>query len=178
MYPKVCHQHWIMPEFTCFGSSFQWFLCCVCPSRGTDKKETVLIISIFWGSMCCVCYFPFHTVTKGQLPDKFLLLCLVLRLALLCVFFSFLCHIFALFICVSVLMSSMFSSLHPFSSPCMLASGLLFLLRGAVPPVPAARLHLLLRHLLIYWSGERQATGGWHRVVLGSTFTRHALPRR
>lgn len=55
-----------------------------------------------------------------------------------------------------------------FVFPCMLASGLLFLLWGAVPSVPAAWLHLLLWHLLIYGSGERQATGGWHRVAMAA----------
>lgn len=44
------------------------------------------------------------------------------------------------------------------------SSGLLFLLRSAVPPVPAARLHLLLRHLLVHWPGERPAAGGRHRL--------------
>lgn len=50
----------------------------------------------------------------------------------------------------------------------MFLSGLLFLLWGAVPSVPAPWLHLLLRHLLIYWSGERQATGGWHGVAMAA----------
>lgn len=47
-------------------------------------------------------------------------------------------------------------------------SGLLFLLRSAVPSVPAARVHLVLRHFLIYWSGERKAIGGRHRITLAS----------
>lgn len=47
-------------------------------------------------------------------------------------------------------------------------SGFLFLLRSAVPSVPAAWLHLVLRHFTIYWSGERKAIGGWHRIALAS----------
>lgn len=50
----------------------------------------------------------------------------------------------------------------------MLASGLLFLLWGAVSSVSAPWLYLVLWHILIYWSGERQATGGWHRVAMAA----------
>lgn len=52
-----------------------------------------------------------------------------------------------------------FFSFSPPSFLCMLGSGVLFLLRGAVPSVSAARLHLLLWHLSIHRSGERQAAG-------------------
>ncbi len=77
--------------------------------------------------------------------------------------FSVLCHIVLRF-CFDL---SCVFSIHPFFL-CILVLGLLFLLRGAVPSVPAARLHLLLRHLFIYWSGERQAAGGWHRVAMAA----------
>lgn len=83
-----------------------------------------------------------------------------------CVWYAFLFFNIRIFFYTSVLISFVFSP--PSFFPCMLVSGILFLLWGAVPSDPAAWLHLLLWHLLIYWSGERQATGERHRVAVAA----------
>lgn len=76
-------------------------------------------------------------------------------------------RLFQLYFHMSALISFCLFS-PPFFSPRMLVSGLLFLLRSAVPSVPAPWLYLLLWHLLIHWSGERQAIGGWYRVAMAA----------
>lgn len=61
--------------------------------------------------------------------------------------------------------------IHPFF---FFASGILFLLWGAVSSVSAPWLHLLLWHFLIYRSREWQATGRWHWVAM-TTQIQHML---
>lgn len=83
-------------------------------------------------------------------------------LSLLCLpFFFMVSHVFRFIFFSQVCLSLLCFLFHPL----FFASGLLFLLWGAVPSVSAPWLYLLLRHLLIYRSGERQAAWGRHRVA-------------
>jgi len=96
-------------------------------------------------------------------------------------FLFFICFVFSFFSCCfyTCLFWSLFCSTLLFFSACTLVSGLLFLLWGAVPSVSAAWLRLLLWHLLIYGSGERPATRGWHRVAMAAHLPHiHTLDHR
>lgn len=108
----------------------------------------------------------FHSVPSTWLGS--LLYFIFLRYCICCVLLFFLTFLFV--VRLFKLFFTCLFCVFPFHSffLCMLVSGLLFLLWSAIPSVPAAWLYFLLWHLLIYWSGERQAIGGWHRVAMAA----------
>lgn len=115
---------------------------------------------------------PFHTVLyheRSTMPCAWFVFSVCL------IFLSFMlfpyCYLLSEYFFQSQFFCVIFS--HP-SLFFFFASGILFLLWGAVSSVSAAWLHLLLWHFLIYRSREWQATGRWHWVAM-TTQIQHML---